>query len=65
MHTCQTYSRVCINHTRRVKSHSPYGNRSLHVKINLIRVEISLVRVENTLVNVKITLIRVKITLCV
>jgi hypothetical protein len=60
---------VCVETTRRVKSHSPCGNRTLrveinlvHVEINLLRVEITFVRVEITLVSVIITLIRVKIT---
>jgi hypothetical protein len=35
-------SRVCGNHTLRVKSHSTYGNRTLRVEINLMRVEFTL-----------------------
>jgi hypothetical protein len=44
-HTCQTYSRVCGNHTLRVKSHSLCGNRTLRLEINLVRGEVTLVRV--------------------
>jgi hypothetical protein len=43
--TCQTYSRVCIKHTLRVKSHSACGNLTLRVQTNLVLVEITLVRV--------------------
>jgi hypothetical protein len=60
--TCQTYSRVFVNHTMHVKSHSASGNRTLRVEINLIRVEITLMRVVFTLICVKVTL-RVEITL--
>jgi hypothetical protein len=34
------------NHTRRVKSHSSCGSRTLRVEIILVRVEINLARVE-------------------
>jgi hypothetical protein len=70
--TCQNYSRMCIKHTLRVKSHSACGNHTLRLEVNLVRVKstlervlITFVRVVITLVNVIITLIHVKSTLCV
>jgi hypothetical protein len=47
-----------------VKSHFACENRTLHVKINLVRVQITLVRVVHTFVPVEITL-RIEITLCI
>jgi hypothetical protein len=51
-------------HILGVKSHSACENRTMHVKINLLRVIITLVRLEITFMPVEITL-RLEITLCV
>jgi hypothetical protein len=56
--TSQSYSRVCENHTLRVKI------TLVCVEITLVCVEITLVRVVITFVAVEITLL-VEITLCV
>jgi hypothetical protein len=64
----QTYSRVCRNHTRHVKSHSSCGNCTLRVEIYLVRVEINLVRIEIVrieIVRIGITFVLVDITLWV
>jgi hypothetical protein len=59
---CQNYSRVNLNHTLRVKSHSAYVNRTLRLEFNLVRVEITLARVLITFLRVVIILVIVIFT---